>query len=258
MWHLKEFLFFAAFIVIDLHPKSSRTVHAFHPARFAFSKPQHTATVGQQPQCQINRAAQSGVVGIDRQFFRTTQLSGRLSGEDDGEDSSNVKVEEQDVGGNSWIESRVDDYGLVIGDLLSIILASQLMGLLDVLNNPEFGRQGGWLQPIPAVPSTLGTLVERISTLCLVWLIAAFSEEESYTFTATESEKSSILIALTVAVNFVALRCILAVVLGAISGNNFDGNIFENAQLGLVLRDCYFVVLALPTFRFLYTKYLVR
>ncbi|KAL3945562.1 MAG: hypothetical protein SGBAC_000386 [Bacillariaceae sp.] len=132
------------------------------------------------------------------------------------------------------------------------------MGLLDVLNDPEFVRQGGWLQPIAAVPSTLGTLVEHISTLCVVWLIAAFSEEESYTFTAIENEKSSILIALTIALNFVFLRCILAGVLAGFGGGGFDDSIVRNTQLGLVLRDCYFVLLGLPTSRFIYTKYWVR
>ncbi|CAJ1942868.1 unnamed protein product [Cylindrotheca closterium] len=214
-----------------------------------------------QQLCQTNRVAQRGVVGIAHSSFLTTQLSEKPLGEDGVGDSRNAKEEEgQHVGGSPWIESRqIDDYGLILGDILTIILASQLMGLLDALNAPDFAQQGGWFQPIPSVPSTLGTLVERISTLSLVWLLSAFSEEESYTFDAIENEKSSIFVALTIAVNFVALRCILAVVLAATSGGStFDGNIFDSKQLVLVLRDCYFVVLGLPTFRFIYTKYWPR
>lgn len=245
---MKELLFFVVFLVTN-----SQLTEAFRPTRSSFDEA-HSASL--QQQCRSNWSQCSYVINTDRQFS-TKRLSERLSGGDGGEDIEN----DQDGSGNTkgWIERRqIDDYGLIVGDIFAVIIASQLMGLLDVLNDPEFSRQGGWLQPIPAVPSTLGTLVERISTLSLLWLAAAFSEEESYSFTAIEDEKSSILVALTIAVNFVALRCILEVILGFATGSNFDGDILENARLGLALRDCYFVVLGLPAFRFLYTKYLVR
>jgi hypothetical protein len=148
----------------------------------------------------------------------------------------------------NWIETRkVEDLGLLVGDIVAIFLASQLMGLLDVVNDPDFVRNGGWFQPIPAVPSTLGVLIERISTLSLVWILSALSEENSFSYTAVESEKASILMAFSIVVNFVALRLLLGWTLAFATNADFN--------FGILLRDCYFVTLLLPGFRFLYSQY---
>ncbi|MGK3739892.1 MAG: hypothetical protein ACI8RD_003861 [Bacillariaceae sp.] len=68
--------------------------------------------------------------------------------------------------------SLLIDPGLWITDFMALILASQLIGLLGVINNPEFIQNGGWFQPIPAIPSTLDDLVQRISTFAILWGIA--------------------------------------------------------------------------------------
>jgi hypothetical protein len=148
----------------------------------------------------------------------------------------------------NWIETRkVEDLGLLVGDIVAIVLASQLMGLLDVVNDPDFARNGGWFQPVPGVPSTLGVLIERISTLSLVWILSALSEENSFSYTAVESEKISILIAFIIVFNFVALRLLLGWTLAFATNADFN--------FGILLRDCYFVALLLPGFRFLYSQY---
>jgi hypothetical protein len=68
--------------------------------------------------------------------------------------------------------SLLIDPGLWISDFMALILASQLIGLLGVTNDPEFIQNGGWFQPIPAIPSTLDDLVQRISTFAILWGIA--------------------------------------------------------------------------------------
>jgi hypothetical protein len=182
------------------------------------------------------RAASKGNNPSRHRSFRLFQTDN--SPDDDGEDESWA----------NWIETRkVEDLGLLVGDIVAIVLASQLMGLLDVFNDPEFVRNGGWFQPIPAVPSTLGVLIERISTLSLVWILSALSEENSFSYTAVESEKTSILMALSIVVNFIALRLLLGWTLAFATNADFN--------FGILLRDCYFVALLLPGFRFLYSQY---
>ena len=67
------------------------------------------------------------------------------------------------------------DPGLWISDFFALIIASQLIGLLDVVNNPEFIENGGWFQPIPAVPSTLDDLIQRISSFGILWALSSAS-----------------------------------------------------------------------------------
>lgn len=55
-------------------------------------------------------------------------------------------------------------------DFSSIIVASQLIGLIRVVDNPQFYADGGWLQPIPALPtSSLQFLLQKIPFLSLCW-----------------------------------------------------------------------------------------
>jgi hypothetical protein len=182
------------------------------------------------------------------QYATTTRLV--LRERDDDDSIENLKDEDKSFWRN-WLETRqIEDPRLLVGDVFSIVIASQLMGLLDALNNPEFARNGGWFQPIPELPSTLGILVERISTLSLVWILAALSEEDSFSSVSVENEKVSILMALTIVVDFVALRLLLGCTLGFTSHTDIS--------FGPLLRDCYLVALMLPGFRFLYSQYNLR
>lgn len=169
-----------------------------------------------------------------------------------GTSSDTNEEEEEDHGLESWLDTftttrRIEDSGILVGDLFSIAIASQLMGLLDVVNDPQFVESGGWLQPIPAVPSTLGNLIERISTLSLVWILAAISEENTFTTDAVKDEKVSILVALSIVLNFVLLRILLGWIYAFV--------MHTDVSWGLLIRDCYFVALVLPGFRFLYSQY---
>ena len=64
---------------------------------------------------------------------------------------------------------------ILIGDMMAIALASQLLGLVDVLDNPDFWKNGGWLQPmnVASSASTLPILVQRFSILSLAWIFLA-------------------------------------------------------------------------------------
>jgi hypothetical protein len=81
--------------------------------------------------------------------------------------------------------------GLLITDTLAIAIASQLMGLLDVLNDPIFWSKGGWFQPLPVIPSTLGILVERFATLTVTWIGVALLVSSSVPSSSSSTKKLS-------------------------------------------------------------------
>jgi hypothetical protein len=149
------------------------------------------------------------------------------------------------------------DLGLLATDFIAIILASQLIGLLDIINDPEFIRDGGWLQPIPTVPSTLGNLVRRSVTLCVLWIIATVTRNglsqttESICETTTQSSfwtKQEWML--------LAIFCVLRVaVLGV-------GTSFEKSELyDLIMesfRECYILGLFTFALRFLYNQYYIQ
>lgn len=64
-------------------------------------------------------------------------------------------------------------------DVLSIFISAQLLGLSDVLIDPSFWSNGGFFQPIPAVPSTLPTLVGRVCILSLSWILSCLKKRDN-------------------------------------------------------------------------------
>jgi hypothetical protein len=144
-------------------------------------------------------------------------------------------------------KDRIEDSGLLVGDLFAIAIASQLIGLLDIVNDPEFVRSGGWFQPIPSIPSTLDVLVQRISTLSLTWILVALARKDSFSFDSITSDEVAIKKSLRIVLDFSFLRLFVAV--GIAYGTHAD------LDVGGVLRECYFVALTVPGFRFLYGQY---
>ena len=103
--------------------------------------------------------------------------SKKIDDKNDGDNNSNDNPTTSILSSSSSLLSSSDvsllkDPGLWISDFMALILASQLIGLLGVINSPEFIQNGGWFQPISAIPSTLDDLVQRISTFGIVWGIA--------------------------------------------------------------------------------------
>jgi hypothetical protein len=67
-----------------------------------------------------------------------------------------------------------NSYAILAADLVGVAIACQLLGLVDVLTDRSFWAQGGWLQPIPAIPTSLSVLVQRISENALVVTACSF------------------------------------------------------------------------------------
>ena len=146
---------------------------------------------------------------------------------------------------------------MLVCDIVAIILASQLIGLLDIINDPDFIQAGGWFQPLPTMPTTLNTLVQRIATLCFTWILSTvvtlniIINNES-TQTKQQLQEQSIWtkhewIILTI---FTLLRVIIG-----LTSTSVESTTTTNVIIIESLRDSYFAGLFTLTLRFLYNKY---
>jgi hypothetical protein len=146
--------------------------------------------------------------------------------------------------------TNIEEPGLLIADLFAIAIASQLMGLLDVVNDPIFYLKGGWTQPLPVVPSTLDVLVGRFSLLSVIWILVGIFRKDAFVAKSVETDKMAIQKALRILVDFSLIRVAFAVAIGC--ANNYGGDI--GIEIATALRQCYFVGLGIPAMRFLYSQ----
>jgi hypothetical protein len=125
---------------------------------------------------------------------------------------------------------------ILVADLFAIVTACQLLGLQDAVDNPDFFKNGGWLQPI-TWPSTISTLITRISESALVWILAAIAGR-AYNERAMESSTVAVTTAVKTAVLFGITRLLLAALVSTstIHMRGWDGT--------EILRECYFVAVA--------------
>lgn len=161
----------------------------------------------------------------------------------------------------------VMDPGLWTTDFLALILASQLIGLLDVINSPEFTENGGWFQPIPAVPSTLDDLVQRISSFGISWAIASASviflaKIKQSLSDASAPNKSDGDQHSAITINSYVQTLIIFGIVQFLFQTFFHGSseasdfAYSNADMTLgALRNSYFVGLSTVGLRYLYRQY---
>jgi hypothetical protein len=150
--------------------------------------------------------------------------------------------------------TNIEEPGLLIADLFAIAIASELMGLLDVVNDPIFYLKGGWTQPLPVVPSTLDVLVGRFSLLSVIWILVGIFRKDAFVAESVETDKMAIQKTLRIWLDFCLLRFAVAVAIGY--ANNHGGDI--QIEIVAALRQCYFVGLAIPAIRLLYGQYYFR
>jgi hypothetical protein len=149
-----------------------------------------------------------------------------------------------DVSKFDWL-LEISDPRLLVGDMISIALAAQLLGLVDVLNDPTFLQRGGWFQPISPVESTLPVLVQRDSMLSICWILSALGWK-GYEYTSNVGGgvgKTT----LRIAAGFVGLCFLFDLVMSYVGQVSFDA--WET------IRQCYFALLLVGSFRFIYSQY---
>jgi hypothetical protein len=227
----------------------------------------------------------SKIHGCSRHKHQRTQLLLSRKSNDDNTDEIGDNNNNNAPKNNSMATTPLSpdaslllDPGLWISDFLAVILASQLIGLLDIVNSPEFIQNGGWFQPIPAVPSTLDDLVQRISFFGITWAIASasvfFFANTMATTTTTSTNSSDInndtSVILKRNVQTLAVFGVMQIVgNGIVFGllgsdvnnslaNNNDGFLVDGTSAIPwldVLRNCYYVGLSTTGLRFLYGRY---
>jgi hypothetical protein len=138
---------------------------------------------------------------------------------------------------------------LLMTDLLAIAMSCQLMGLIDVLNDPEFWNHGGWFQPV-LVPTTLPTLMQRFSTNSLLWIfVAGVIQSSTYqkevSLASSKAIRTTMLSSLSI---FTLLRLGFSLLLIASDADTTSP--VALSSVSTILRECYFVAVATMTGRF--------
>jgi hypothetical protein len=150
---------------------------------------------------------------------------------------------------------------LWLADGFAIVLASQLIGLLDIVNSPDFVSQGGWFQPLPTVPTTLGVLVQRVASLGVSWIVAGTLVDQ---FLGRKDNNSNKIVPdasgiknsdWQVLIVFCSLRFLQGIFQSSMN-NDMSFLLGESNDYVLTgLRDCYFVGLFTLALRYLYRQY---
>lgn len=150
-------------------------------------------------------------------------------------------------------------FGLVAADLLAVCIACQLLGLLDVLADSDFWKNGGWFQPIPVAPSSLPTLVQRLSINSIVYFGIAVPlgvcNPQTSDDAATTDSSSIVGSLIRWAPLFLLIRVVTSILLATFlvsSPSGLEQQLPTTAVLEC-LRECYFVVLSIAGARYVYS-----
>ena len=150
----------------------------------------------------------------------------------------------------------VPETRILAGDICILLMACQLLGLADVLNQPEFWSNGGFIQPIGLGPpdpvtgeSTLVKLVQRDSIMSISWVLAAL-KNNGYDYAAIKDNRSAVKSTLLVFLDYCALLGLytLGMAYWMKEGRGI-GDVVE------FLRQAWFTVLMMGGFRLTYSQF---
>lgn len=165
---------------------------------------------------------------------------------DEGEDTQSIGADDKEIGKDLFF---IEEPKLLVGDLISMLLTCQLLGLLDILNKPEFWMNGGFAQPIDLSlegVSTLGTLVKRDSIMSISWVLSAI-KNQGYSISAVIDDMTAVKCALTIFTDYCSLLIIFTLTIAFTMSAPVDA--FE------ILRQSYFTILMLGAFRVVYGRF---
>lgn len=163
------------------------------------------------------------------------------------------RVNDQDVGAPSkeeedgtFVPNRffIESPRLLLCDTITIFLTCQLLGLADVFSDPEFWAAGGLLQPI-GFPTTMSTLVTRDASISLAW-IGSGLKNGAYQVASIEDVNAVVKYVLNTFTDYCILQVLGALGLAFLVHQPVDG--ME------LLRQCWFTLIMLGTFRYFYAK----
>lgn len=180
--------------------------------------------------------ARSGVLGSNPPF-QTLRPTTALRAFDKNMTDTKFSLE-------SYVE--VGEPRLILLDLVTIAIACELMGIVDLLNDPRFWIAGGWNQPISPVTSVMDVLIQRFSGLSVSWLLAG-SMWRGFRQESISSDESLIRTTGFICATFVIVRLGLAFMVATIGSDSVDT--FD------LVKQIYFAALLLCTGRAIYSKY---
>ena len=188
--------------------------------------------------------------------------------------SVNKNKEDQDSATNTSDQSNIGEYPipvvsriakmdplLVYTDVFAVVIACQLLGLLDVLNDTTFWINGGWFQPITPITtesSTLPIFLQRTASNAVCYIFITFvSIKGSYeTGTALRSLDSILRVMISSIVTFTFTRWlavaiwVLLALTPPISATDRVELITSHAdQFTEILRESYFIMITITTGR---------
>ena len=156
-----------------------------------------------------------------------------------GDDEQQTKETLSSFFANFW---NVESNDLLIGDLMTILLTTQLLGLADAI---QVEGLEGFLLPI-TMPTTLGTLVQRDTAISLAWVFSAL-KNGSYLVESISDDETLRKNVLDTFVDYSILRVGCALLFSFVMGQQpFDG--LE------LLREGWFTLIMLGAFRYIYAK----
>lgn len=149
---------------------------------------------------------------------------------------------------------------LVYTDIFAILIACQLMGLLDVLNDSTFWMNGGWFQPITFVSTESATLpifVQRVANNTVLYLfIACIFVQGNYAITTALESSKSILRMMMLSITMFTFARIgisfiyLFVLTQPVSLADFMGSTTSHSDVFIeTLRESYFMAITMASGR---------
>ena len=166
-------------------------------------------------------------------------------------ENSNNEVGQQQQ--NEFFSINIGEPRLLLGDLISLLLTCQLLGLVDVLDKPDFWMNGGFAQSIDLSPtsstssiSTLGTLVKRDSVMSISWVLSSL-KHDGYSLGTIADDITAIKCSFTILVDYCSLLILFALVTALGTHSSVDAV--------LILRQTYYTILMLCTFRLVFGRF---
>jgi drug/metabolite transporter superfamily protein YnfA len=154
---------------------------------------------------------------------------------------------------------------LVYADIFAVVIACQLMGLIDVLNDDTFWRNGGWFQPIVIdSSSTLPIFLRRVATDSVCYILTTFvvirGSYEIHTALRSSHTIFRMMISSILIFTFARLGTIFVQILFDTQGvdiNDFVGFFINHSgQIVEILRESYCIALTTTSVRLGLSKFL--
>ena len=181
-------------------PKSSKATLLNNGAKFVVSS---------ESKSDVTKRQWTSALSMKRGAKGGNDKSKEMADKNTDKDSNSKNVESEKVD-----LFYIQEPTLLVGDLVSLLLTCQLLGLVDVLSTQEFWNNGGFAQPVDLSPSglsSLETLVKRDSLMSIAWVLSSI-RNRGYFISSVLDDMTAIKCAFTIFIDYCSLLIILTLV----------------------------------------------